>query len=228
VKKLIHFSSTVVYGFKGHRGTKEDAAMSPFGNSYCLTKTIAEKKLLEYKNKLELIILRPSNVYGPADLKVTYPLIRSIDRGLFGFPNGGKPLTSLCYVKNLVNATEKALLTACPSGEIFNISDGMDIPWKDFLAMIAKKMNSKPPWMSVPSKPLYWASVVLENLFKMRASKKPPPITPYRIAISSRDYSFSIEKAKEILHYSPPFTTSDGIKETVEWYNKYMGEKLIS
>ncbi|RKX95213.1 MAG: sterol-4-alpha-carboxylate 3-dehydrogenase, partial [Spirochaetes bacterium] len=37
-------------------------------------------------------------------------------------------------------------------------------------------------------------------------------------AISSRDYSFSIEKAKKLLNYHPPYSTEEGIKESIEWY----------
>ena len=219
--KLIYFSSTVIYGFTGHTNTDETAPFNPFPNSYCKTKTIAEEKLLELKNDINIVVLRPSNVFGPYDVSFTYRLLKSLDRGLFGFPRGGNPLTSPCYVGNLVHATERALKTDIDSGHAFNISDGADISWKAFLQMIAGEMNKKPPACAVPSAPLYAASVLLAKLYTLAGARTPPPITPYRIAISSRDYSFSVEKARNMLRYSPPFCTLEGIKESVSWYRNF-------
>lgn len=221
VKKLVYFSSTVLYGFTGHVHTEENAPFNPFSNSYCKTKTIAEEKLLELKSDINIVVLRPSNVFGPYDVSFTYRLLKSLDRGLFGFPKGGNCLTSPCFVGNLVDATERALKTDISSGHAFNISDGADISWKKFLRMIAEVMNKKPPACAVPSAPLYAASVLLEKLYTIAGSHTPPPITPYRIAISSRDYSFSVEKARNVLGYSPPFSTLEGIKESVAWYTNF-------
>ncbi len=221
VKKLVYFSSTVLYGFTGHVLTDENAPLNPFSNNYCKTKTIAEEKLLELKNDINIVVLRPSNVFGPYDVSFTYRLLKSLDKGLFGFPRGGKPLTSPCYVGNLVDATEKALKTDIGSGHAFNISDGADISWRALLGMIAEAMNRKPPACAVPFAPLYAASVLLEKFYTLAGARTPPPITPYRIAISSRDYSFSVEKARNMLGYSPPFSTLEGIKESVAWYKNF-------
>jgi len=221
VKKFIHLSSTVIYGFAGNVHTDEDAPANPFRNSYCETKTIAEKKLLELKNDIHIVVLRPSNVFGPQDLSFTYRLLKSLDKGFIGFPRGGKPLTSPCFVGNLVHAIERALKLRIDSGQAFNISDGADIPWKTFLRMCAEEMHKKSPTLPVPSAPLYALSILLEKLYSLAGARTPPLITPYRIAISSRDYSFSVDKARAVLGYSPRFSTFEGIKESVRWYRNF-------
>ncbi len=226
VRRFIHFSSTVVYGFDGNFNTGENKRQNPFPNYYCLTKAAAEEKLLRFKDAIELIIIRPSNVFGPYDTTTTYPLIRAMEKGLIGFPEGGKRLTSPCYVKNLVIATEKALLTENGLGEAFNISDGTDIPWREYLLMIAERLHRKPPRLVIPAKPLFFISFVLEKLFRLFNSLEPPFITSYRIAQVAKDYSFSIEKAKRLLHYNPPYTTKEGIRESVAWYNNYKKTSL--
>lgn len=221
VERFIHFSSTVVYGFKGNMKTSENKGKNPFNNNYCLTKTLAEDRLTAFKGRIDLIILRPSNVYGPMDTTFTYPFFKSIENGLFGWPNGGRVLTSPCYVKNLVSATEKALLTLNGPGEAYNITDGYDIPWSLFLSMTAEAIKAKPPRIPVPSRPLFIISEILENIYKLVRSKKPPVITPYRIAMTSKDYSFSIEKARALLNYNPEHTTLQGIQESAGWYHEY-------
>jgi nucleoside-diphosphate-sugar epimerase len=229
VRRFIHLSSTAVYGFGGKRDTAEIEKKKPFRNFYCITKSIAEDRLLEHVDKIELLILRPSNVFGPFDTTTTLPLLRGIEKGLFGFPKGGKTLTSPCFVENLVCATEICLITDEGIGEIFNITDGADIPWISFLQMMAAELSVKSPARSVPTLPLKWASVILERVYKLLHSEKPPPLTPYRIEQVARDYSFSIEKAKTVLHYIPPYTTGAGVRESVQWFKDlYKGGEELS
>ncbi len=221
VRRFIHLSSTVVYGFTGHINTDERHERRPFKNNYCITKTVAEEKLFEYRDKIELFVLRPSNVFGPQDTTSTLPFLQAIDRGLSGFPRGGKTLTSPCFVQNLVHAVTLCLETEKGIGEVFNISDGYDIQWREFLGIMARELGSRPPSVSVPAAPLYGLSLVLDTLFRLFHSSRPPLITPYRIAQVSKDYSFSIEKAKRILNYEPFFTTKEGLKHCAQWYGEY-------
>ncbi|KPJ89958.1 MAG: hypothetical protein AMS17_00065 [Spirochaetes bacterium DG_61] len=225
VERFIYLSSTVVYGFSGNLQTVEEKESQPFSNSYCITKTIAEEKIQERAGEIDLVVLRPSNVYGPTDLQFTYSLLKGIDKGLIGFPGGGKALTSPCYVKNLVHAVERTLEFLGHSGEVFNISDGQDIRWSEFLTLIAEEMGRLPPRFSFPVGPLTLFAVVLEALYKMLRSKRPPLITPYRIAQAAQNYSFSIEKAKCLLSYRPPYSTQDGVRESTAWYMQYVHKK---
>ncbi len=218
VGRFIHFSSTVIYGFSGNRLTGEDSPAAPFNNPYCLTKVRAEEELLRYRDRIRLTILRPSNVFGPGDLTTTYPLFEALRLGMPGFPAGGKYLTSPCYIDNLVTATELAIRSECSSGEAFNISDGNDVLWREFLTSIAEELGVKPPRMAIPAgllKPSAWGMEKLYTLFHL---SKPPIITPYRIAQVINDYSFSIEKAKRMLGYLPICSTEEGIRESVKWF----------
>jgi len=220
VGRFIHFSSTVVYGFSGNRLTGEDSPPAPFNHPYCLTKLRAERELLQYRDRIRLIILRPSNVFGPGDLTTTYPLFAALKKGMPGFPAGGRYLTSPCYIDNLVEATRLALQSESSSGEIYNISDGNDIPWNEYLALIAGELGVSPPRRSIPAGLLRSAAWGLEKLYNLMRSPTPPIITPYRIAQVVRDYSFSIEKAEKLLGYHPPRTTGEGIRRSVEWFKR--------
>jgi len=221
VKRFIHYSSTVVYGFNGNINTTEDKPFNPFKNNYCRTKVLTEIELRKYKDKIEIIIIRPSNVFGPGDTSFTLPLLKTIEKGLPGFIKGGNPLTSPCYVKNLCKATESAVKTKIGIGEAYNITDGNDITWKKFLKLTANSLNAKTPALFIPSFPLMIVASFASFIYNLVGSNKPPFLTPYRIAISSKDYSFSIEKAKKILKYNPPYTTEEGIKESIEWYRSF-------
>ncbi|MFH1038298.1 MAG: NAD-dependent epimerase/dehydratase family protein, partial [PVC group bacterium] len=221
VRRFIHFSSTVIYGFGGNRLTGEDHPPAPFNHPYCLTKAEAEEECLRFRDRIHLVILRPSNVFGPSDLTTTYPLLTALRKGMPAFPAGGRYLTSPCYVDNLVAATVLALGAGCPSGEAFNISDGGDLTWKEFLGLFAAELGVKPPRVALPTGLLFPAAALLEKLYVCCGSSRPPLITPYRIAQVAADYSFSIEKARKMLGYQPPVTTEEGVRRSVEWYGAY-------
>jgi nucleoside-diphosphate-sugar epimerase len=221
VKRFIYLSSTVVYGFEGNRNTREDSSARPFHNYYCTTKTLAEENVLSFKDRMEIIIFRPATVFGPLDTTFTYPLIREIEKGLIAFPVGGRMLTSPCYVKNLVYAVERALSTEDGLGEAYNISDGNDIPWIQFLSLIAEKIGKKPPHLSVPALPLYWIIVLTEQFYKVFKLKSTPLITSPLIAQVRKDFSFSISKVKNLLGYTPQYSTEEGLNESVHWYHEH-------
>jgi len=224
VGRFIHFSSTVIYGFTGNRSTGEDRPPAPFKNPYCVTKVMAEEELLRFKNRLHLIILRPSNVFGAGDLTTTYPLLEALRKGMPAFPSGGRYLTSPCYIDNLVTATELALRSECISGEAFNISDGNDMTWREFLSGIAGELGVKPPRLAIPAGTLRLSAWSLEKLYRLFHASNPPIITPYRIAQVINDYSFSIEKAERLLGYHPPSSTEEGIRRSVEWFRRYSNQ----
>lgn len=221
VRRLIYFSSTVVYGFQGNYLTGEDRPSVPFKHPYCLSKVEAERELYRYRDGIFLVILRPSNVFGPGDLTTTYPLLSALQKGLAAFPDGGRHLTSLCYIENLIRATELTLDAECLSGEAFNISDGNDMPWRKFLSLLAVELDVAPPRVALPGNLLRITAWGMEKLYMFFNSGSPPVITPYRIAQVVKDYSFSIEKAKKRLGYLPPCSTGDGILKSVRWFKEY-------
>jgi nucleoside-diphosphate-sugar epimerase len=224
VRRFIHFSSTVVYGFDGNIDTVESSDLRPFKSGYCRSKAMAEKELQQASQDIELVILRPSNIFGPSDIVFTYLIMQAVEKGIFfAFPKQGKTLTSPCYVKNIVSAVESALRTRTGFGEAYNITDGRDMQWKAYLGIIAEEFGKEPPRMSVPVKPLFCTAKILEGLYTLLRVKSRPFITPHDIVHVSEDYSFSIEKAKTKLGYNPPYTTEQGIEETVRWYRELEG-----
>lgn len=63
VKKIIFFSSGSVYGVKKEKKVTEDLKLNPI-SVYNKTKMIAERVFLSYRNKIEVICLRPATVSG--------------------------------------------------------------------------------------------------------------------------------------------------------------------
>lgn len=217
VAKFIHISSTVVYGFNGNINTNENKKPQPYKNHYCTTKKICEEKLLEYSEKINLYLFRPATVYGPWDFSFTYSLMASLEKGLKLFPGGGKTLTSPCFVKNLAYGIECALKDKGNPG-VYNISDGNDMRWIDFLKLFSKELNADYPRIGIPCFPIHVIFKTLEIFSKLTGIKLPEVVSTALIAQVSKDYSFSIDKLIRRLRYKPIYSTRMGVKESISWY----------
>lgn len=63
VKKIIYASSGSVYGIKKERKVTEDLSLEPI-STYNKVKMVTERVLESYKNKIDIVILRPATVCG--------------------------------------------------------------------------------------------------------------------------------------------------------------------
>ncbi len=66
VKKIIYASSGSVYGIKKERRVTENLSLEPI-STYNKVKMVTERVLESYKNKIDIIILRPATVCGMSD-----------------------------------------------------------------------------------------------------------------------------------------------------------------
>ena len=66
INKIIFLSSGSVYGIKKEKRVTENLSLKPI-SVYNKTKMIAERIFLSYKNKLNIICLRPATVCGASD-----------------------------------------------------------------------------------------------------------------------------------------------------------------
>jgi nucleoside-diphosphate-sugar epimerase len=109
------------------------------------------------------------------------------------------------------------------AGEVFNITGGERVTWRDLLTYSAKCLGIEPIRFPLPAPFADLAAVVLEGGFKVFGIGKEPPLTRYRVSQVTHDFHFDISKAKSILGYNPKTDYQDGLKKTV---NAYLREKI--
>ncbi len=63
VKKIIYASSGSVYGIKNEKKVTEDLSLNPI-STYNKVKMVTERLLISYKDKINVIIIRPATVCG--------------------------------------------------------------------------------------------------------------------------------------------------------------------
>jgi ornithine--oxo-acid transaminase len=223
VERFIHFSTTDVYGYPGKAAVDERHAATRFTNWYAQTKLAAEAQVrrIEKMNALDTVILRPATVYGPRSTDVVGEIARAMRHGNMLLVDRGRAVAGLCYVDNLMDAAALALHHDAAPGHAFNVSDGVDITWKEFTDDLARGLGCSQARWSLP----FWAAngigFSLEHgyrvLRKTTRLTMAPLLSRQAVHVLAKDQDFSIRKAREMLGWEPRVDYATGLEATLAW-----------
>src|SRR6266702_2694409 len=107
VRRFVHGSTIGVYGSAARGSLDEQSPLAP-DNPYGRTKAAAEQVVCQLEASMEWTIVRISETYGPADMRLL-KLFRGIKKGRFPILGNGENLHQLIYVDDLC----RGLLAAC-------------------------------------------------------------------------------------------------------------------
>ncbi len=145
VRRFVHLSSVAVWGF-GARPPSIDETLppSPGRHAYASAKAAAEDALsAEAARGLPVVVLRPTNVFGPHSRFFTVALIEALRAGGPALIGDGRTPANTVYVDNLVAAVIAALKRPEAVGETFIVSDDDGGTWRDLYEAYAA-MGSPP------------------------------------------------------------------------------------
>lgn len=207
VKRFVFVSSIGVCGNRTLVGSSysEDDKPNPH-NDYALSKLEAEDSLLDIASQtgMEVVIIRPTLVYGP-EVKANFlRLIQLVDKRL-PLPFASlQNIRSFLALENLVDFIAICLDHPSASNEIFNIADGQDISTLDLVRKIGVGLGKTPFVFPVPVPLLRLLCRVIgrENDFTGIAES----------------LQVDISKAKMKLGWEPLTTLDSALANTVRWY----------
>ena len=216
VKRFIQLSSVAAYGFNATEVLTEDQPLRPMGNTYVDTKIASEHIVLacHASGKMDCTIVRPGDVYGPGSRPWLILPLEMIKAGKFLLPAHGRGLFSPVYIDDLV---EGLLLSATADGgrgQIFNISGGIEPSCAEFFAYHAKMAGARSPrTMSTGSAMLLAES----SRMVLQLFGKNTELGRGVIDMLSRRTGYSIQKAADLLAYSPQVTLDEGMRSSEQW-----------
>jgi nucleoside-diphosphate-sugar epimerase len=218
VERFVHVSSLGVYEGRDHHGT--DETVPPAANSldaYTRSKTEAEALVQDYQRRrgLPAAIIRPGFIYGERDRTVIPKLLVNLRRGTFAYFGSGDQLLNCIYAKNLVHGILLAAENPAALGEVFNLTDGQRVTKKQFIGQVAELAGLKPPTRHIPLGLARFLATFVEGAAKLRGARNPPLINKARFKFLGLNLDYSIEKARRILGYAPPFTVEQGIERAM-------------
>lgn len=213
VKRLIHISSTAVYGLPDHHPLMEDderIGVGPYGEA----KIEAEDICFEYREKgMTVPVLRPKTFVGPERLGV-FALLYDWAKDGRGFPmlGSGDNRYQLLDIEDLCEAIYQcAVLDADLVNDTFNIgAKEFTTMAEDYQAVLdyagfGKKVTC------LPAAPAIWTLRLLEFL-------NLSPLYKWVYETAAKDSFVSIEKAETKLTYQPRFSNKDALLRNYQWY----------
>ncbi len=203
VKRFIHISSESVLQDRNPLvGINETYPYPDRPNSYYgKAKKNAELALLSFETKMEIIILRPTFIYGPGCPSFE-TILNKANSGQFLWIDHGKSEFEAVHIENVASAILCALKNG-KSKSIYFITDDQKRTVRDFFEKIFIEYKVKVPTMSIPNYLAEVAAGVIECVWLNLKIYSPPPLSKFELAFIAQPRRYDITKAKTELGYSP-------------------------
>ena len=140
VRRVVHLSTVVVHGYRLiTEGLNEDPPLPRLTDPYANSKQQGERRILRAGKhcRCEVVVLRPTLVYGPWGQYWTLRLWEQMKSGQFVLLDDGVGISNSLYVDNLVDAMLLAADRAGIASRVFIVSDN-PMTWADFIAGYAE------------------------------------------------------------------------------------------
>ena len=221
LKKFIYVSSISAAGpsEKGTALTEDDPnrPVSDYGRS----KLAAEEAVHEFEGRLPFVIIRPPNIIGPRQRELQ-EAIRLIKRRIKPAVGTGEPQTSLCYVRDVVEALILAAERPEADGRTYFLADPKPYAWSDITDAIQEALGIRGILLKVPYQAQWLAAVASEAA--ARLTRRKPRLTRTSILAARKYYwIYDGSRIRRELSFEPRTGLKDGIRETVNWYKKHGG-----
>jgi UDP-glucose 4-epimerase len=206
VRRFVHVSTVAVLS------PSDGGIASAYGDS----KRAAEREVFEFGDRIEVVIVRPTTVYGPNDRGNIYKLIRWVDRGLPAIIGSGENRKSLVYSRNLADAL-LFLSEHGKSGESYVVTDGHEMSMKEIVREILRSLGREDRW---PSIPLAAADAVAD--FNEWIAKRFgfPRLFGRDMIAKLTERTVYDPSPLFSLGFRPVYGFDQGMEETVRWYKR--------
>ena len=220
VERVIHISSTAVYGIPDHHPLLEDDPLQGVG-PYGKAKIAAEQRCQSYRNEGRCVpIIRPKSFVGPERLGV-FALFYDWAFSGKGFPviGNGKNRYQLLDVEDLCQAIYlTATLDCAVANTTFNIGAAEYTTFaEDYQAVLDTAGHGK---RIVPLPLVHTMISTLRFLELLHLS----PLYKWVYETAAKDSFVSIEKAQRLLDYRPQYSNKQALVRNYRWYVAHLDQ----
>jgi nucleoside-diphosphate-sugar epimerase len=212
-KRMIHISSTAVYGIPDHHPlyeTDQVTGVGPYGEA----KVKAEELCQEYRKKgLCIPILRPKTFVGPERLGVFAIFYEWASEGRnFPMIGSGRNLYQLLDVEDLCSAIFACMkLDEKKVNDTFNVGASKYSTMREDYQAVLDEAGFGKHIVPFPEKPVIFTLTILEKLHLS-------PLYPWIYETAGKDSFVSSKKAERILGFKPRYSNQDAMVRNYRWY----------
>ncbi|MBU41640.1 MAG: oxidoreductase [Spirochaetaceae bacterium] len=217
VKRWVQLSSVMVYGFNYPPHVSEEGPLRGDDNPYCITKIESEHALLGLSDvrSMDVVILRPGDVYGPASVPWVVRPLEMMRKKQFLLLDGGRYTINHVHISHIVQAIELALKSS--GGQIFNVTDGISSTCGEYFGALAAMAGYAPP-PSIPSWAARMGALIMEGGSALIGREA--QLNREALKFVMRPHPVSSRKATELLGYRPKVSLTEGLEEIRSWLHE--------
>jgi len=222
VGRFVYGSTIGVYGRAAGEGVLDENSPLQPDNPYGRTKAEAEKVVRELGAKIPAAIVRISETYGPADMRLL-KLFKGISKGRFVIMGSGLNDHQLIHVDDLARGLLLAASHPAAVGETFVLAGAAYITTNEMVDAAAKAVGKTRGVPHVPLWPFDLAAIVFEATMPPLGLR--PPLHRRRLDFFHKSFRFSTAKAERLLGFKAQIPFAEGARRTAEWYraNGFLG-----
>jgi nucleoside-diphosphate-sugar epimerase len=186
---------------------------------YPMTKAAAERAVLaRAKDSFRTASLRPHLIFGPGDTNLIPTIVKKARQGQLAVIGNGFNLVDVTYIDDCVQAHLLAMeslgQSSDASGKSFFISQGEPVNLWSFVDAVLEKSGCGPIHRRVPTWLAYSLAGVAEVISRIRPGYPEPRLTRFLVSEMSTHHYFSIDRAANLLGYSPAYSVQDALDRT--------------
>jgi len=213
--RFVHFSSVTVFGLDFPDGVDERYPVHNTYMPYPDTKIASEQVVLQahLDGRVPCTVVRPGDVYGPRSRAwaiIPTELIRSRRLTLPGY---GRGIHSPVYIDNLVDGVVLAAASADAAGQVFTLSEGIGVPYREFFAPYAELVGQR--LLVVPTPVAMALAAVIEHAARLTPGDN--EINTLALRYFLRRGTYSCRKARDVLGWEPRIGLDEGLERTIAW-----------
>ena len=160
---------------------------------------------------LETVVVRPRFIWGKGDTALAPKLAEAARAGWVWF-GGGRHRKSTCHVRNVSHGTRLAMRCGRP-GEIYFLTDGEPVPFRDFITRLVRTMGAEPGDRTAPMWVADALAAIGEAAWRILPLKGEPPLTRTALNLLFREVTVNDAKARRELGYRPVVSVDEGLEE---------------
>jgi len=215
VPRLVHVSTEAVLAGGGPLRMVDETQPYPRRHirPYGITKAIAEQHVVAASSdRLATVVVRPRFVWGRDDSTLLPRFVEGARRGQLAWFDGGRYRTSTTHVANaaagLIAAAERGR-----GGEIYFVTDGEPVVFRDFITAMLATQDVAAPTRSVPLPLVRGVASLLAGWATLTRARAEPLLTPAALALVGHEMTMSDAKARRELGYRPVVSVEEGLAE---------------
>ncbi len=218
VRRIVLVSTADVYGPDHFKRINEKAELKPV-HPYEKLKLMEETWLRTEANDLEVVVLRPSRVFGPGEDFVVPPLMTHLAAGRLWLPGGGRVSQSFVAASDVGRACLAAAERGKP-GRSYLLT-GFDSSWRDFLEIAARALDIPCHVTGIP-----YDVAFLRGLSEQMVTPSGAVLWPgiYAVDVIGKPHLYDDSQSRRDLTWSPSVGSFEQeLPRMLDWLETFVG-----